>query len=158
MQSKLCKKGQKIFTSLGCLFNTLWWSPSKKVPKNFMHPISATWQLIGPCGGYEGVFDRSMCTGGRWCHTDKRPKSHFWEWVSGLHTNSSSECSHSQKANRVLGFIKRNIDSKTENNISLLWKNWCSHTTGSWEVKGSPCTPQAQLKKNPVEVTERWRE
>lgn len=37
---------------------------------------------MGPCGEYEGGFDRSMCTGGRWYHTEERPKSHFWEWVS----------------------------------------------------------------------------
>lgn len=130
----------KIFTNLGCLFSTLWWSPSKKAPTNYIYPISAIWQLMGPCGGYEGQCLTGPCAlevDGIILKSKRGPSltsgnGLSWNvWSMILHTNRSSECSCSQKAKRILGFIKRNIDNKTENNISLLWKNWWGHISRS---------------------------
>jgi len=39
---------------------------------------------------------------------------------TGLHPNSSSVRSSRQKVNKILGFIKKSIENKTEDNISLL--------------------------------------
>ena len=87
----------------------------------------------GPHGGYAGhclTHPSAQEVGGMTLKGDRGPrlspgnesqlKCLKHGLSTGLHPNSSSVRSSRQKVNKILGFIKKSIENKTEDNISLL--------------------------------------